>query len=133
MSKKPQGKVIIPPHINVLEHEIKTAQALAGAGYDVSFIPKKDGLRVKSADVLINDVMFEMKSPKSGKLSAVERNLKRASHQSANIVFDSRRMKNLRDINIQRILIAKLQQQKTIKNILFINKDGKPVDIRALI
>ena len=128
--KKLHGTVIIPPHINVWEHEIKTAQALAAAGYAVKFIPKELGMRVKSADVMVDDMKFEMKAPKSARLSAVERNLKRAYHQSTNIIFDSRRIKNLSDRVIEKELRKQSNLTKKIKCLLFVNRSGSVLIIK---
>lgn len=124
MSKKPQGAIIIPPNTNVWEHELKTAQALADTGHVVKFIPKDNGMGRKSADIYIDEVKFEMKAPKSSHLSAVERNLKRAYHQSTNIVFDSRRMKYLSDRAIEKELQKQFSLTKKIKRLIFVNRSG---------
>ena len=80
-------------------HEIPTAEALADAGYTVRFIPAHNSLR--SADIYINNTIFEIKAPEGGTTSCIEHNIKKAlSHQSANIVIDSMRMKNIKDRSI---------------------------------
>ena len=43
-----------------------------------------------------------MKSPKSDKMAMVQKNMRRALHQSPNVIFDSRRMKRLLDAAIER-------------------------------
>lgn len=101
MSKQ-QGKIIIAPDLNVWPHELKTAEALARAGYTVEFIRRSEEQRVKSADVLINGIIWEMKAPRADSLKAIERNLKRARWQSENIIFDCRRMKKLPEKAIER-------------------------------
>jgi hypothetical protein len=68
-----------------------------------------------------------MKSPKTDKLSAVERNLKRATKQSGNVSIDSHRMSKIHDSSIQRLLVHKCRQQKTIKELLFINRKRQVV------
>ena len=133
MHRKARGSVTIPAGIEVWEHELKTAQVLASYNHHVCFIPKDSGPNIKSADILIDDVSYEMKSPKADKLSAIERNLKKASKQSDNIVIDSRRMKKIHDSAIQKCLVKKLKQQKTIKKILFVNRKHELIDISDLI
>ena len=118
MAKKTKGSIIIPAGLNIWEHELKTAQVLANKNYVVEFVMVSTEQRVKSADVVIDGVLYEIKSPKTDKLSAIERNLKRATKQSCNIIIDSRRMHKLHDATIQKFLIQKLRQQKTIKSIL---------------
>jgi hypothetical protein len=127
------GKVIIPATVAPWDHELKTAQALAQYGYVVEFVAASNNHKVKTADVVIDGVLYEIKSPKTDKLSAVERNLKRATKQSGNIIIDSRRMRKLRDATIQKFLAQKLKQQKTIKKILFINRKHQVIDISSLI
>lgn len=74
-----KGSITIPAGIEVWEHELRTAQALADHGYAVWFIAKYNPQGIKSADILVKNALYEIKSPKADKLSAVERNLKRAS------------------------------------------------------
>jgi len=98
---------------------------------NLSRLVKVTGL--KRQTLLSNGVLYEIKSPKTDKLSAVERNLKRATKQSGNIIIDSRRMSKLRDVTIQKFLMQKLKQQKTIKQILFINRKHEVTDIGDLL
>jgi hypothetical protein len=78
------GKIIILPDADVWPHELSTAKALASAGYTVEFRVNENIEFVKSPDILIDNEIWEIKSPKSSKLVAVERNLKKAYHQSTN-------------------------------------------------
>jgi hypothetical protein len=128
--QKPEGKIIIPSGVNVWPHELKTAQALAAIGLTVEFIRKSERERECSADAFIDGVKFEMKAPTSSKLSAVQDNLKKASKQSPNIVFDSRRMKKVPDKAIERELSIQLHKSKAIKRILFVNRHGIVVDVQ---
>jgi hypothetical protein len=127
-----KGKITIPAKTNVWEHEMKTAKALADAGFEVRFIPKDNGQGVKSADIVIDEIKYEMKAPKSSKLAAVERNLKRAYHQSNSIVFDSRRMKRLTDKSIKKELLKQFRLTKKVKRLLFVDRRGRVVDIGSL-
>ncbi|MEF2672892.1 hypothetical protein, partial [Adlercreutzia sp.] len=72
---------------------METAKALALAGYDIVFVdrPGKQGERV--ADILMDGDTWEMKSPRSDSLKAIEGNVKRARNQSPCVVLDSRRMR----------------------------------------
>jgi hypothetical protein len=127
---KKLGKIIVPGDANIWAHEYQTALALARAGYTVEFIRRSKLERETSADVFIDDNKWEMKAPKSSKLSAVEDNLKKAVKQSNNIIFDSRRMKRLPDKAIERELATQLHKSKSIKRILFVNRHGLVIDIK---
>ena len=130
-SRKGSGKIIIPKGLNVWPHEFETARVLAHAGYVVEFIRKSERDRETTADCLINGERWELKAPKSGKMLAIEKNLKRASRQSDKVVFDSRRMKYIPDDAIERELIRKAEINKSLDKVMFVNRHGKIVDIKT--
>jgi len=128
-----KGEIRIPAGLTVWQHELATAEALAKAGYVVEFLPIDSRKDAKSPDVVMSGEKWEIKSPKTDKLSAVERNLKRATKQSGNIVIDSKRMSKLQDRTVQKFLISKYKQQRTIKNLIFINRQRLVIDISTLV
>lgn len=132
-ASKNKGEIRIPAGINVWQHELSTANALAEAGHVVEFLPTKDIKNTKSPDILMNGEKWELKAPKTDKLSAIERNLKRATKQSGNIVIDSHRLRKIRDSSVQNFLLQKFKQQKTIKKLLFVNRKRQVIDMGKLI
>lgn len=134
MVRKHNGEVRIPAEAgDVWEHEILTARALAKAGYIVEFLPAKNHNDSKSPDILMDGAKWEIKAPKTDKMSAIERNLKRATKQSGNIIIDSQRLSKLQDRSIQRFLVKKFKEQKTIKQLLFVNRRRETIDISTLV
>lgn len=131
--RKKKGTIRISTDVHVWAHELNTAKALADAGYTVIFLTNNGERYAKTPDVLIDGEKWEIKSPKTDKLSAVERNLKRATKQSGNIIIDSHRMRKIHDSSIQRLLVNKSKQQKTIKRLLFVNRKRQVIDINKLI
>ena len=97
------------------------AQLLALNGKEVEFIPESN---IKTPDIYIDRTMYEIKSPISNKVDAVERNLTRALSKSPNIVFDSSRMK-VRDNQVLRELIKRKKQEKESKECYLLIKRGK--------
>jgi hypothetical protein len=132
--KNQKSGLFVPPNIKPFPflHELDTARVLANNGYYVEFLLVDNRTGAKSPDIKLNGEVFELKSP-LGRLDSVERNLKRASKQSRNIVFDCRRMKVKNTDRIKQILIRKLKTQKQIQKILFITRFGKIIDINSLI
>lgn len=126
------GEIRIPGKVVTWPHELTTANALAKAGYVVEFLPTLQNKNTKTPDILMSGEKWEIKSPRSDKLSAVERNLKRATKQSCNIVIDSHRMSKLRDTTIQNFLVQKFKQQKSIKRLLFVNRKRQVIDISII-
>jgi hypothetical protein len=123
------GKIIEPSQGNIWEHERRTAKAIANTGVIVEFVLESHTDFSKSPDLLFEGILWEIKSPVSGKLAQIEKNLKRASRQSGNIIIDSYRIKYLPDKKIQQFLIDRFRAQKSIKRLLFINRKREVIDI----
>lgn len=128
--KNSQGKIIIVPGINLWEQEYETAQALAMAGLTVEFIRRSEESRRTSADAMINGFVWEMKAPKADNARAIDRNLRRALHQSPNIIFDSHRMRKLPDVVIERELRKHAREMRSIKHLWFVNRRREIIDIK---
>lgn len=126
------GRVTIMSNANVWPHELLTAKALSKAGHTIEFRTVGGKRYTKTPDILMNGESWEIKSPTSYKLAAVERNLKKAYRQSPNIVFDSRRMGKLPDTSIQKELKKQFSLTGHIKNLLFINRKREVIDISKL-
>jgi len=124
------ARIVIPGGANVWPHELKTARALASAGHKIEFILKSNREREASADALVDDVRWEFKAPNGGKMSLVEKNLRRGARQCGNLVFDSHRIKNLPDRAIERELRKWSVEIKGIDKLLFINRHREIIVIR---
>lgn len=127
---KPTGRIIIEANLNIWPHELRTAEALAAAGYTVEFIRKSDVAYEKTADVLIDGVLWEFKAPKSGKINMIQINIRRALHQSNCVVFDSRRMKNLPNSAIEREVRLRANELRSLKHLIYISRYGKVATIK---
>ena len=125
-----RGKVIVPANANPWPHEQRVAKILALAGHAVEFIPESN---TKTADILLDGVEFEIKSPKSANANSLEHILKKAVKQSCNIIIDTSRMKNIRDDNTRRFLVNQARLRKRIKKLIMITKQGQIIDVSALI
>lgn len=124
------GEIIIKSGIDVWEHERRTAQALANAGYTVSFIKRSEEEHVRTPDVVIDGVLWEMKSPISNRLPKIQKTLRQAIHQSPNVIYDSQRIKNLNDNQIQKELEKWSVQFRAMKHLLFVNKKREIIVIK---
>lgn len=88
---------------------------------------------IKTADILLDGVEFEIKSPITNKPDKLERNIKRALKQVKNVIIDSSRIKNMKDDNLRRFLVEKARNQKQIGELILITKRGQIIDISALV
>lgn len=116
------GKIIIDGTCEVWPHELLTAEALARTGYIVEFMPKSNVEYRKTADVLIDGIRYEMKSPTSSHLSVIDKNVKKALSQSDHVVFDSKRMKHAKDSAVIRELQKSVAARRKLKSLLFVDK-----------
>ena len=125
-----RGKVVVPANANPWPHELRVAKILALAGYAVEFIPETN---TKTADILLDGIEFEIKSPKSANANSLEHILKKAVKQSCNIIIDTSRMKNVRDDNTRRFLVNQVRIRRQINNLIMITKQGQIIDISVLV
>ena len=123
--ERKQGKIIIAAGANVWPHEMDTAQSLAMAGYTLEFIRRSEEYRTTSADVIMNGLIWEIKAPESNKVKVIEKNLRKALHQSKNVIFDARRMKKLPDMVIEREVRKWCCELRTIKHLVYVNRSGE--------
>lgn len=129
MAARITGKVIVPAHIEVWPHEFKTAQALAAAGLTVEFLRRSEGAGVKSADIIMNGVTWEMKAPRTANLKKIQRVLRRASSQSRNVIIDCIRLDGLSDDAVERELRKLKPLVKSVKRIILVTKTRTVIDI----
>ena len=130
-SYRRKRKIIVPPDRRPWPHEIRVAEILYSAGYYVEFIPESS---IGTADILLNGIEYEIKSPKTNNTNTLEHRLKEAIRsQSCNIIIDSSRLKNMPDYKLQRWLVNRCKLQPQIKRMIFINKRGQIIDIKTLV
>lgn len=124
------GKSYVPAHVNVLPHEMDTARALADAGYNVEFVRRSEGNRVTSADLVLDGVTWEVKSPTSDNIRVVQKHIRAALHQSRDIIFDSRRMTKLSDETIMHEVRKWVNSLPYVRRLMYISRNGEVVKIK---
>ena len=127
---KRQGTIIAPSNLNIQEHEMDTARAIADYGINVKFVPRIKGKRAKSADFVADGVLWEVKSPTSDNLRVVQKRLREAIHQSRDVIFDSRRMKRLTNKAIQAEVEKWARSLTSIRRLLYVDRLGNVVKIK---
>jgi hypothetical protein len=96
----------------------------------VELIRQSEEPRQTSADVRIDDMEWEIKSPEADNLKAIQRNLHRALKQSYSVIFDCRPMKRLPTEAIEREVRIQEKEFKGLKHLIFVSKNGKIIDIK---
>lgn len=124
------GGVYYPGGMAAWPHEERTAAALARAGKSVEFIPRREGDRLKSPDIVMDGIEWEMKAPKASGQKALDRVLRRAVHQSRNVVIDAARIEGSTDIQVDRDLRKVAAHIKGLKRLILVRKNREVVDIK---
>lgn len=123
------GNIIISPGAEVWDHELKTARALVMSGDDVLFLKRSTFEYTPSADIEYKGLTWEIKSQRSSKPEKVVKTVREALHQSPNVIFDSQRVKNLSDKQIEAKLIEASAKLSSLKHLIFINKRREIITI----
>ncbi len=126
----PKAGVYKAPGRKVWPHEDRVAGILALAGHYVEFLQES---HIHTADIQIDGVEFEIKSPESFNTNTLEHTIKDALKQSPNIIIDTSRIRKIRDSKIRSFLANLAKRQKQIKRLIMITKRGQIIDILSLI
>ena len=123
-----KGKII--PNGVVLEtHENATVVFMTEQGYDVELISPAQRKGVRTPDIRMDGLEWEMKTPKSDGKYTIEHAFRSALKQSPNIIFDIRRSKMP-----QKKCIAEIERRfndfKKVKQVLIITKSKKLLEFR---
>lgn len=95
-----KGK-IIPNGVILEKHEYKTILLFTEMGSDIELIPKSDKKGVRTPDIIMDGLKWEMKSPKGKGRWLLENTLQKAVRQSPNVIIDLDRIKFIR-LNVYR-------------------------------
>jgi curli biogenesis system outer membrane secretion channel CsgG len=129
--KQDKANVIIPVVLKDIlkDHEIEAAWIVAQHfNTTVEFLIPIDGYKIKTADLVIEGRIWELKSPSGKSKTTVGNQFKRATKQSKYIIFDGRRI-NISDNEVQRKIKYELSKRRTIRRLLYINAQGTMMEI----
>ena len=124
MKKRPRPGKIILNGIKLEPHELATLTFLSNLGEDIEIIPPTLTPHTKNADLIMNGLTWEMKSPLINSKRAIERIFYRSTQQANNIIFDLRRIKNS-ETDIIDQLTKLFQATRKARNLLIITKNEK--------
>ncbi len=129
MQRERKNGTFIASGRKIWPHELRVAEILALAGHSIEFIQESN---LHTADIFLDGMEFEIKSPKTANANSLEHLLKKALKQSRNIIIDTSRMKNSRDDGVRKFLTAQAKSRRQIKKLIMITKRGQIIDISAL-
>ncbi len=109
-------------------HEMFAAKSISMFfNSDVTFIKRSN--TAKSADLLISNVIWEVKSPIGNSKRTMQNNLRTADNQSQNIIINLARCRMPPARAISRIN-NELQKANKIKRLLVVLKNGKTIVLK---
>lgn len=97
------------------------------AGYDIKLLPPVQGKGIKTPDLTIDGVAWEMKAPTGDGKRTVQNTLIRAGKQAENIIIDLRRSKMSEDRAIKEF-VKEFTMSKKLKKLKIITKVGEILD-----
>lgn len=114
---------------NVWPHELETVNALRAAGRNVELLPRIEGNEIKSADITMDGVVWEMKAPLTHDIRYIQRILRRAAAQSPNVIVDSARLKAISDKRLEAELRRLGPLVKSVRRLILVTKEREVIDI----
>ena len=122
-----KGK-ITPNGVLLEVHENATVVYMTEQGFDVELIPPVQVRGVRSPDIIMDGVAWEMKSPIGVGKYTIEHAFRSALKQSSYIIFDIRRLKTPEDKSIHEIT-RRFNDFKKVKRELIISKAAGLIDL----
>lgn len=110
-------------------HEASAIQLLKASGRSVTRIPRSREPGERTADIVVDGEIYEMKSPTASSTRALERNVRRALHQAQRVVIDGRRMSKMSNQKLEHELTKMAGQIRSLRALLLITHDGRVIDI----
>ncbi|MBR3164153.1 hypothetical protein IKF15_02515 [Candidatus Saccharibacteria bacterium] len=117
-----RGKIKIENGAMPDRYELEIARVFIEDGFELRFLKPVNQDKVKTPDVVIGGVAWEMKTLRTKKMSGVEQALKRASKQSSYVIISMLYNKYLDEADVEKFLGKKLKEQKSIKRIIIIKR-----------
>jgi len=123
-----RGK-ISPNGVILEKHEIATVVFLTELGFDVKLIPQSNAKGVRTPDLIINGVSWELKCPRGQGRWLLENTLQRAVKQSPNVIIDLKRIR-IHQTKCLKELEKQFGYSKGLEHLKIITKTRKIIDFK---
>ncbi|MCL2144715.1 MAG: hypothetical protein FWH43_04400 [Endomicrobia bacterium] len=123
------GKTIIRDGAYPEKHELETAWFLNSCGKDIEFLVPVRSKGIRTPDIVMDGVLWEIKCPTGHGKRTLDRAVKKAIHQSQNIIFDLRRLQFNEEIATKQ-LNKDFSSVKSIRRLMIITKSKNLLDIK---
>jgi hypothetical protein len=124
------GKTIILYGVTPEPHELETAQFFNKLGKDVEFLVPNRTKGMKNPDIKMDNILWEIKAPKSTNKRAIENIFRKALKQSKNIIFDLRRSRPSNDRKVISQIKKQFELVKNAGRLLIVTKAKELLDLK---
>ena len=128
MLRMKTGK-IIPNGVSLEKHEYDTILLFTEMGLDVELIPRSNQKGIRTPDIVMEGLKWEIKSPTGKGRWLLENTLQKASRQSSNVIIDLNRIK-IHQIKCLQELEKQFHKSKGVKHLKVITKAKKVVEFK---
>ncbi len=123
------GKITLQVGAEPTESDIVVANVFARLGYDVEFIAPSRAYRVRTPDINMDGIAWEIKCPTSRKIDKFRQNISSALEQSQNMIIGTFRTKTT-DEKIIKFIADYLKDHKKVKRLKVVTKNHQILDLR---
>ena len=113
--------------VHLEKHEYETVKLLLMNGHNVELIPTSQVKGMRTPDISIDGVLWEIKSPTGNSKHTMKHTLQNAAHQSNHVIVDLRRCKMSPD-NAAKELAYHFNLSRRIRRMIIITIDEKIID-----
>lgn len=121
-----RGK-LIQNDVHLEKHEWKTVKTLLDKGYNIELVKPSEIKGYHLADIIIDGVYWEIKSPQGKGKNTIRHNMQNAGKQSENAIIDLQRCGIPDEIAIGKIK-HELSFSKSLKRVKVITKQNEILD-----
>ena len=122
-----RGK-LIHNDVHLEEHEWKTVKTLLDKGYNIELVKPSEIKGYHLADIIIDNVYWEIKSPQGKGKNTIKHNLQNADKQSENVIIDLHRCGLEDEVAIGRIK-HEFARLKSLRKLKIITKNKEILEI----
>lgn len=113
--------------VHLENHEYATVKLLLMHGHNIELIPASQVKGMRTPDISIDGVLWEIKSPTGNSRHTMKHTLQNAAHQSSHVIVDLRRCKMSQDIAAKE-LEHHFRLSRRIHHMKIITVDEKIID-----
>ncbi len=113
--------------VHLQPHEYHTVKLLLEFGYDIELIPESNIKGIKSPDIIMRGIPWEIKAPEGTSRKTIKHNFQHAAHQSESVIIDLCRCKQSEAMALKEIKYQ-FKLTKRIKRLMVITKFEEIID-----